>query len=165
MNFNIDELRHIIEALLRDTPDLADDPVLHINMLEGQTDMFSVLTALVDAAEETKMLARAMTARIEDLKARRTRFGRRLDGLREVMLKVMQSADLKRIELADATLSQRANPPQILGDIDVATLPDDICKIVREPDRTAIREALLAHREVPGVFLSNAPPGLMIKVK
>jgi hypothetical protein len=35
----------------------------------------------------------------------------------------------------------------------------------REANRTAVREALLAGRVIPGLSLSNAAPSLMIKSK
>jgi hypothetical protein len=127
--------------------------------------MFSALNALYDASANAVGMIDVMSQRLENLKDRRARFARRVETLRGLILKVMQSAELKRIELADVTLSQRASQPQIIGELDAATLPDDLVKITRVPDRTAIRKALLEHREVPGVFLSNAPPGLMIKVK
>jgi hypothetical protein len=44
-------------------------------------------------------------------------------------------------------------------------LPDDLVRIKREADRVKIREALLAHRKLPGISLSNAPPTLAINVK
>lgn len=163
--FNIDQLRHDIEALIRDNPDLADDEVLRADMLDGETDLYSVLTALVEASAEAKSMQSAIGERLQALVARRARFDRRVEFLRDLMLKVLQSADLKKIELADATLSQRAGIPHLIGEPDVDALPDEFVRIKRVVDASAIREALINHREVPGLVLSNAPPSLMIKVK
>lgn len=163
--FNIDQLRHDIEALIRDNPDLADDEVLRADMLDGETDLYSALTALVEACAEAKSMQSAIGERLQALTARRARLSRRADHLRDLMLKILQSADLKRIELADATLSQRAGIPQVIGEPDVDALPDEFVRIKRVADAGAIREALINHREVPGLVMSNAPPSLMIKVK
>lgn len=163
--FDINGLRNEIEALIRDNPELAEDEVLRADMLDAETDMYSVLTALFDASAETKTMMAAITDRLHNLSMRRARFSRRFDALRDLMLKVLQSADLNRIELADATLSQRTSPPQIVGHLDPDDLPEDLVKLVREPNRIAIREALLAHRAVPGVVLSNSPPTLMVRVR
>jgi hypothetical protein len=165
-NFNIDELRRQIEAVIRNNPDVfEDDERLKLDTLEGATDMFSALMQLFDASSDAAGLINAMTQRMASLQERRARYARRVEVLRGLMLSVLQSADVKRIELPDATLSQRNTQPQLVGEIDVNTLPDDLCTIKREPNRTAIRKALLDQREVPGVWLSNSEPGLMVRVK
>lgn len=165
MTFNVDQLRIQIEALIRDYPDIADDEVLRGDMLDAETDIKAVLTSLFNTADDTKMMIQAITLRLQELSERRARFARRVDFLRELMLKILQSADLKKIELPEATLSQRAGTPQIIGGIDADGLPDDLVRIKREPDLVKIRDALLARREVLGLFLSNSPPTLMVKVK
>jgi hypothetical protein len=162
---NIDQLRHDIEALIRNYPDLNEDEVLRHDMLDAETDMYSALTALVGASSAARANAEAITTRIDALGVRRARFRRRFDALRELMLKVLQSADLKKIELPDATLFQRAGEQQIVGEPDPATLPDDLCVIERKANRAAIKQALLEHREIPGLTLSNAAPSLTVRVK
>jgi hypothetical protein len=163
--FNVDELRRHIEALIREFPDLAEDEMLRIDMLDGETDIRRVMTSLFHDVDDNKSKIVAITVRLQELSARRERFGRRVDFLRQLMLKILQSAELSKIELAEATLSQRAVAPQVIGELDVDALPDDLVKVTRAPDKTKIREALLAHREVPGLALSNSPPTLVVNVK
>jgi hypothetical protein len=163
--FNIDDLRRQIEALLRDHPALADDEVLRADMLDGETDLHAALASLAASTAETGMLIEALGGTLADLKVRKARFEYRVEVLRELILTLLQSADLKKIELPAATLSQVRRPPQIVGEIDAEQLPDDLVRIKREPNRTAIREALVNRRLLPGLSLSNAAPGLMMKVK
>lgn len=163
--FDVDQLRIQIETLLRQYPELADDEVLRADMLDGATDIEAVLTSLFRSSSRDKSMADAITVRIDQLSARRARFRARVEFLRGLMLKVLQSADRKKFELAEATLSQRASQPQIVGEVDVDALPDDLVKITREANRTAIREALLARRQLPGLSLSNSPPALTITTK
>lgn len=163
--FNVDGLRQQIEALIRNYPDLAEDETLRADTLEGATDIKQVLTALFEAADDNKTLMEAITLRVQTLTARKARLLRRVEFLRDLMLRILQSADQKKIELAAATLLQRATQPQIVGEINADALPDDLVRIKREPDRVKIREALLARREVPGLSLSNAPPTLSINVR
>jgi hypothetical protein len=54
--FNVDQLRHEIEALVRDYPDLAEDDVLRADMLDGETEITGVLTALVKAERTNKRM-------------------------------------------------------------------------------------------------------------
>lgn len=167
MNLNrlIDQLRLIIETLIRENPELRDDDVLRADMLDAETDIAAALAILYRKADDSKMLADAITLRVDELSERRARFLRRVEVMRSLMLSVLQAAHQKKLELPEATLSQRAGIPQIVGQVDADALPNDLVRIKREPNRTAIREALLAHREVPGLSLSNAPPTLMIKSK
>ena len=165
MRFNVDQIRRDIESLLREYPDLADDEELRLDMLEGITDMREALDILVAQAQETGTLCEALRDRMADLRSRRERLEHRIDVLRGVMLKIMQSADLKKIELAEATLTQRGQAPQVVGNITPDELPDNLCRIKREPNVTKIREALLRGDLVPGMYLSNSPPTLMIRTK
>ena len=81
------------------------------------------------------------------------------------MLRILQAAELKKVELPEATLSQRNSPPQLVGNVDPELLPDDLCRIKREPNKTAIKEALLKGDLVPGMYLSNSPPSLTISTR
>jgi hypothetical protein len=159
--FDIGQLRIQIEGLRRANPDLAEDEVLR--MLESITDYKAALARLLRTVLDSEEYAEADTRLINDLKVRRARLEHRAEVYRELMLKILQSADLKKVELPERTLSQVSGTPQIVGEPDVNALPDDLVRIKREPDRPAIREALLARREVPGLSLSNSPPSLQIR--
>jgi DNA-binding transcriptional ArsR family regulator len=160
-----DEVRRQIEALLREHPDLNEDEDLLHDMLEGETDLFAALSSLATYVAATDALVASLNGTLSEFRDRKSRFETRVEVLREVMLKLLQTANLKRVELPEATLSQVRRQPQIVGEVDADALPDDLVRIKREPNRTAIREALDNGRELPGLSLSNAAPGLMMKVK
>jgi Gp157 protein len=162
---DVDQLRLRIDALNREYPELSDDEVLRSDVLEGATDMNDVLVRLVEEAITSKSLVIAITDRFDRLAERRARIRRRVDFLRGLILQIMQAANLKKIELPEVTLIQRASQPQIVGEVDADALPDDLVTIKREPNRTAIREALQAHRELPGLSLGNAPPSLQVNTR
>jgi hypothetical protein len=163
--FNVDQLRLDIESLIREFPDLAEDQMLRADMLDGETDIKSVLTELFRTADDSKLMVAALAARVAELNERKSRLARRVEFLRGLILKVLQSADLKRFELPEATLSQRRGQPQIIGEPNVEELPRELLRITVEPDRNKIRDALIAGQAVPGVVLSNAPPSLSVNVK
>jgi Siphovirus Gp157 len=161
--FNVDQLRLMIEALLLDYPELVDDEMLRADMLEAETDFREVLAKLYELNDNTNKHVGALTEQIGERRIRRERLKRRVEYYRALMLKVLQSADLKKVELAAATLSQRNGTQQLIGDPDPDALPDDLVRIKREPDLPAIREALSNGRELPGLTLSNGPPTLAIR--
>jgi hypothetical protein len=158
-------LRAEIEFLLSQYPELADDEILRADMLEGSTDIREVLTDLNRTLQDTKALIDGTQGRMDELAERRLRFRRRTEFVRDLMQRILESAQIRKIELPEVTLSLKNNPQQIIGEPDPEALPDDLVKIAREPDKKKIRAALMAGCEVPGVVLSNAPPSLMIKVK
>lgn len=160
-----DGLRLEIERLLWGFPELADDEILRADMLDGSTNISEVLTTLVRGIEDAKALKSGTQERLEELKSRGERFALRIDFLRALIQKILDAADLRKIELAEATLALRNNPPQIVGSPIADQLPDDLCRIKREPDKTKIKQALLDGRDVPGCVLGNAPPSVMVKIK
>jgi hypothetical protein len=164
--FDVDQVRRQIEAQLREYPELADDEFLRADMLASETDMYEVLTTIHRGIEDSKSLLDGATARMDELKSRRARMQRRVDFGRALITSILMSADLKKVELPEVTLSLRNNPPQMLGEVtDAGALPDDLVKITRTADRVKIRQALELGREVPGFVLNNSPPSLMTRVK
>lgn len=165
-NFNsVNQLRIEIDAMLREYPELADDEELRADMLEGATDIKEILSSLGRSLDNAKGLAAGVHSRIEELCAREQRFGTRIDFIRDLIFRVMDSAQLKKIELPEVTLSLKNNPQQLVGQGDAETMPDDLVNIKRTIDRKKVRAAIEAGQEVPGFTLSNAPPSLMVRVK
>jgi hypothetical protein len=161
----VNALRLQIEALLREYPELADDEFLRADMLEGETGINEVLTAIHRMIEDSKALREGTQPRIDDLVARSRRFQKRIDFGRDLIAKILEAANLKKIELAEATFSLRKGYPQLVGDPDPLVLPDELVKIVRSVDRKKIKEALEQGQAVEGCSLSNGPPLLTIRIK
>jgi hypothetical protein len=162
---SVDRLRLEIEALLREYPILAEDEIARADMLEGATNTQEILTALARLMDDATALQEGVHGRIAELRQREERFLARIDYLRSLMFKIMESANLKKIELPEATLSLRNNPPRLVGEADPAALPDVLVKITRTLNRTAIRAALESGHAVEGFALSNAQPSLVVRVK
>ena len=144
---------------------LLDDEEAWIASLESETNVSELLTTIVRRIEDTKALVIGTKDRFEELKERKDRFERRVDALRELAFKVMETAEVAKLELPEATLSLRAGTQQLVGEADPAELPDELCKISRSPDRTAIKDALKTGKMVPGFSLSNSTPSLTIRIK
>jgi hypothetical protein len=167
MKIEADHLRTEIEFLLAQYPELQDDEDLRADMLEGSTQITEILTALNRYREDTRALADGSQARMEELAARKKRLGLRVEFIGKLMQSILGTAQIRKIELAEVTLSMRSNPQTLHVDetIDLNELPEDLIRIKREVDRKKIREALLEGRNVPGCVLTNAPPSLSVRVK
>lgn len=165
MNINPQIIRQQIENLKVSHPALVEDDHAWQMSLESETDLTELLTNIVHKIDDAKALVIGTKDRFEELKARKDRFEHRIEALRELAFKLMQSAELAKIELPEATLSLRAGTQQLVGDADPQSLPDGLCKISRDLDRTKIKDALKAGQAVPGFILSNSPPSLNIRIK
>ncbi len=167
MSHNLNPLvvRQQIENMKLLHPYLVDDDEAWAASLESETDFDKLATQVIRRIEDTEALWEGTGARLDELKARKDRFANRIDSLRSLLFKLMESAELTKLELAEATISVRKGQPQLVGDADAETLLPQFRKVVVTPDKTAIKDALKAGQEVPGFVLSNAPPSLTIRIK
>lgn len=165
MSIDPREIRQQVENLKIIHPELLEDDEAWLATLESETDFNEILTTIIRRIEDTKALVIGTKDRFEELKSRKDRFEHRVETLRNLAFKIMQAADLAKVELPEATLSLRAGTQQLVGEADPAALPDSLCKISRAPDCTAIKDALKTGKEVPGFSLSNSPPTLSIRIK
>lgn len=157
-------IRQAIANLILEYPELEHDDVLRADMIEAETPAFDFLDEVVRRIEDTEAHLDGVIGRVKVFKERAERFERRIEALRALAFKVMNTADLKKVELPTATLSIRNGAPQVVVH-DEASLPADCIKTVTVPDKTAIREKLKAGDAVPGAYLSNGGPTLSIRVK
>lgn len=163
MYLNPEIIKRQIENLKLIHPELADDDWQL--SIESETDLHELLTNIVHQIDDSKALVIGTKARFEELAARKDRFERRIEALRELAFKLMHAAEVAKVELPEATLSLRAGTQQLVGDADPTTLADEFCKISRDLNRTAIKDALKAGQTIPGFQLSNATPSLSIRIK
>jgi hypothetical protein len=158
-------IRQSIENLKLTHPELVEDDEAWAATLESETDFNEVLTTIVRRIEDTEALVIGTKDRLDELKGRKERFEHRVETLRNLAFKIMQAAEVAKLELPECTLSLRSNQQQLIGEADPNTLPDELCKVSRDLNRIAIREALKAGRAVDGFTLSNSPPSLSIRIK
>ncbi len=165
MNFDPRVIRQSIENLKVSYPDLIEDEEAWIATLESETGFNEVLTSIVRRKRQTEGLVVGAKHELDEIRARKDRLEHRANTLRELAFKIMSAAEIAKVELPIATLSLRAGTQQLIGDADPAALPDELCKISRDLNRTAIKDALKDGQTVPGFQLSNGPPSITIRTK
>jgi hypothetical protein len=163
-NLELVYLQQEIAQLLIAHPELADDDVLRADSIEGQTGAFEFLSKIVRKIGATKALREGTVGYRNELDERIARLERREYALRALVFKIMSTAELKRAELPEATLSIRAGQQKVVI-INEPELPAEFIRIKREPDKVRIKAALVAHEQVPGAALSNPEPSLIINIK
>lgn len=156
-------VRHQIEMLKVSNPEVLEDDETWLLALESETNVEELLTQIIRQIEDTKALVVGTKDRFEELRARKDRFESRVESLRALAFKLMEAADLPKLELPEATLSIRSVPPSVMI-TDEEKLPDIACKFERKPDKAKIKE-LLASGWVAGATMSNGSKSLSIRIK
>lgn len=157
-----DNLRRQIEAMLLEFPELREDEQLRLDTLEGETEAKEILERLVGLVRDAETMEAATADRIGKLKARQDAFERRADGYRQLIHRIMDAAGIRKMQLPEATLSIRPSGPAVRI-LDEAAIPEEFWRIKREPNRVAIKAALLDGVAVPGVSLSNSSDVLSVR--
>lgn len=159
---NVDLIRQQVEALIREYPELQEDETLKLDMLEGSTTFVEALRELECRRQEAVEFAAGIASHITELETRLGRFERREKHLRELLLRLLQAGNLRKVELPEATLSVRPCPPRVIINDD-ANIPDYYWRVKREIDKTLVKAALKAGDTVPGCALSNQPDTINIR--
>lgn len=153
-----------ITALLIAHPELEEDDVLRTDMIEGETHAFEFLSQILRKIGATQAIASGTADYIGELQERKARLERREYALRSLIFKVMNTAELKKVELPEATLSIRSGVPKVVI-VNEHELPAKFMRIKTEPAKDVIKAALIANEHVPGAALSNSEPVLSIRTK
>ena len=159
-------VRALIEALRVTYPAIAEDEDQWRLTLESETNLPEVASAVVRRMLEARASISGIGQYICELKVRQDRLDQRVEAMRTLAFKLMEAAHLKKLELAEATLSIRSGQPKVILSPDAAdVLPDHLVRIKREPDRVAIKEQLMRGERMAGAELSNSEPTLAVRVK
>lgn len=142
---------------------IADDEDLRAGTIEGETNLFEAIEAALNRVNEIGSLMAGMKLRMDAIKRRHDRMDAQSDRLRAAIATAMEQASVKRIELAEATITLRAVPPKVIVENE-ADIPSAFWK---EPppviDKKAILEALKAKQPVPGAVLSNGGTSITVR--
>ena len=161
---NLEQIRQQITTLLVECPELEQDEVLRADMIEGNTAAIEFLRELERRRREACAMMTGLEAVITELEKRAERFVRRTESLKRLMRIVLDAANLKKVELPEATLIIRSGVPKVMIVVE-ADLPDYYWRVHREPNKQLIGAALKSGADVPGAVLSNSEPQLTIRIK
>jgi len=143
------------------TLDTDDDADALNDTLEGLDTLNEDIVAVLRNALEREAMGKALGELIDGMTARRRRLDEGARSLRAAALQAMQEGGIPKLSAPDMTVSVGHGKPKIIV-IDEAEIPDDLCRIRREPNKTEIAKALAEGRDVPGVERGNATSFLTI---
>lgn len=151
-----------INLLLADYPQLAEDEELLRDTLEGNTRFNEIMERFLSAMRENETLAEAVSQRVGKLRERQTRLTHRAQFYRTLMHRLLERSGVKSVALPEAKVSVVNSPDKVII-TDETVIPDAFCRITKEPNKTAIKNALKSGTIIPGATLSNG--GTTIQVR
>ncbi|WP_266029947.1 siphovirus Gp157 family protein [Brucella intermedia] len=152
LSYDVTVLEREFADLVAAYPELAEDEELRADTIEGETDAYRVLGKIVAIERDANSMVLAIGERAKELGARKERYTRRKDAMRALLLRLLKAADLNKVSLPEATVSIGKGRAGV-EIVDETLLPDNVIKLKREPDKTAIKAALDAGEDVPGAAL------------
>jgi hypothetical protein len=132
------------------------DEQLLQDMLEGETDLLSVVGRIHEQiARDTEMLE-GIKARKAALAEREARIKHRAERFKEQVGVLLRVARLSKIELPEVTYSVREGKAK-LAIVDAEAVPGEFCRIKHEPDKALINESFADTETLPN-WLTWVPP-------
>jgi hypothetical protein len=125
-----------------------DDDTLFADMMEGESDLFAIVSRLHGQIASDEELLAGITERQAHLAERKRRLSDRVTATMAAIGKFLRAATLPKIELPEATYSVRDGKPT-LRIVDPDAVPDGFRKIKSEPNKTAINEVFVEGHELP----------------
>jgi hypothetical protein len=139
----------------------ADDPDF-LALVEAESELPGRLARMLRRARHVEAQADALGGMIADMRERKARLEQQAEKLRQIATWAMAECGLPRVEAPDFTATvSRARPAVVIPE--PGTVPDIYCRIVREPDKVKIREALEDGTALAFAHLGN--PGHRITVR
>ena len=144
------------QSLLAEDPDIAADPQLWLDTLDGESNAIDIIREFINAAIDAEMLADATSQRKAEIATRADRAERRKLAWRTAALNLMQIAGIDKVpDLAFSARVQKGQ--QYLNELDVAALPADYVDVEvtvnRKPRKDRILADLKAGQSIPGASL------------
>lgn len=164
MTHNLHVETEAARVLLANVRDIIgdDDDAIH-DALEGETNLLEAISDAVNRIAELEAHQEALAIQAKALAERKSRFEVQAERVRAAVLVAMGIAELRKLELPQATISRKPVPPKAVITSE-AEIPSRFWK-PSDPklDRKAVLDALKAKEIVPGAELSNGSETISIK--
>lgn len=153
-----------LERMAREGTIDTDEAALMEALREGGADVDGLLVRLLRARSEADANGEAVAVRIVDLSNRKRRFDRQAEEYRAAAYSILDALGLTKWRNAEFSVSVSPGRPGVIV-TDETALPDRFVRVVRQPDKAAIKAALEQGEVVEGAQLSNGLPQMRILTK
>lgn len=164
LKVDIAEFKAHWAGLLEAYPELVEDDELRADVLEGETELHSLVKRLLKIRVDSAAMASAIKAIKQDNAERQARFERKADGASALLKSLLIAADVDKVTLPEATVSI-TKPRTRVNITNVNDLPQGYFVTERRPKSADIKAALERGDEIPGATLELGDDGLMVRTK
>lgn len=143
-----------------------DDDLAFTDTLDGETDTIRAARAAVRMIQSNEALAETAKEMGNRLLARSKDFEDRGQRGRDALQHFLDAIGARSLVLPEATvgLAEPGTPSLVVhGDADATKLDPSLRRTKMEPDKAAIKDALMRGVSVPGYSLSNGKPVLKLR--
>lgn len=154
-------------AILELCPSLELDEQLKLSTLEGETDLAEIVSILLAENEDDEGMIQVCKDQIDTRRQRIGRLEHRIGTRNQAIISLMDTAQLTKLPLPEATVSLRTLQPRPKV-TDAEQLPDEYVTVetIRKPDTDKIKEAFEAGKPLPpGVIITNGGASLSVRRK
>jgi hypothetical protein len=148
-----DALRSVLDELADADGELVGDLDARLSAAEG--DMARKVDAVLAYAAERKADSAACSAEAKRLTERARAADAHAERLRDYVLRCMTEAGVQRVDGARFKAALSQTPGRVVVSDEMA-LPLAMIRTTQEPDKSAIRAALLAGEHVPGAHMETS---------
>lgn len=142
-----------------------DDDQLLLDTLEGETDLYELVSHLLNGIERDEGDVKILAEQVADRSLRSKRAANRIKARREAIAALMEAAGLETLKLPEATVSWRMTAPKLAVN-DSLAVPDEYTAIKRVPDKAAIDAAFAVDGELPNwLTVDPARPSIIVRRK
>jgi hypothetical protein len=124
-----------------------DEELLH-DMMTGETAIDHLVRRLHEQVARDGEQLVGIGERQRDLADRKARISKRQDAMKAGIGMLLRAARLTKLELPEVTYSVREGKPA-LRVVDPEAVPEELQRIKREPDKTAINETFADESSLP----------------
>ncbi len=154
---------HLREQIRNEFPDIDEETLA--DTLEGLTNLNEMLCAVIRSHLDDIAMVEALKSRMADMQDRLSRISKRAEKKREIVISVMEQADLKKLAEADFTVSLRSSSAPLVV-TEEESIPEPFWKPqAPKLDRQGLIAALKSGGQVPGAVLGNSRMTIAIRTK
>lgn len=160
----VDIVRAQIAQLRQNAGDLEGDDDAWLMTLESETGLVELADKLIDRERECAAMAGGIASRIAELENRQARFVDQSKRIRNVLLALMQAANVRKLERPEATVSIRAGGEKLVIP-DETAVPEQWTRVRREADKQRIKAALAGGLSVNWAAIERSPETIAVRTK
>lgn len=163
MQFDTAYIRRMADEIRAILGDDFDDETF-LDTLDGETSAMDVMGYLIRDREEAKAHAAACDDLAKKYADRAKRLKSRADAMTKAMGDILDAMGERKLTHPLGTVSRTKGRASVQI-IDPDAVPSQLCKVVKTPDKTAIKAQIEAGEDVPGAEMQTSPDGVSVRIK